>query len=202
MGNNWPLVLSLLFSPSAEAPNPASVLSPLPHERIEPLALAKRCSGVAVVEWQDGPPSGAKRQVLDAVCSLVVDKLPGFLRTRKLTAPPRLALGATVSLLNVGKGPRQLNDPVRFAALDLPKHPDGRPYVIYGYYHYAMQHVFVRSDVLAGKQPSRVFMRSFAHELFHALMNQNHLVNQLPSPVHEREEAMALDFTAYLGLGR
>ena len=65
-----------------------------------------------------------------------------------------------------------------------------------------MQHVFVRSDVLDGNRPSRVFMRSFAHELFHALMNQNDIVNQLRSPVHDREEALALDFTAYLGLGR
>ena len=109
----------------------------MPHEWIEPIALGKRCAEVAVVEWHDGPPSGAKRQVLDAVGSLVVDKLPGLLRTRKVTAPPRraaprLALMATVSLLDVGKGPRQLHDPVRFAALDLPKHPDGRPYVIDG----------------------------------------------------------------------
>jgi len=33
-------------------------------------------------------------------------------------------------------------------------------------------------------------------------MDQKDLVNQLPSPILEREEALALDFTAYLGLGR
>jgi len=57
-------------------------------------------------------------------------------------------------------GPRQLNDAERFAELELPKHPDGRPYRLYGYYHFGLRHIFVRNDVLLGRQPSRVFARS------------------------------------------
>jgi hypothetical protein len=200
MTNAWLLALSLLFEPSL-AWRCGETLAPLPHERIEPIRLEKTCAGVTVVESQGGLPSPGARRTLQSVCSLAFARFPSFLRMHKLRVPEKVALEADVSLLDVGSGPRQLNDPKRFADCGIPTHPDGRPYLLYGYYARITRHILVRNDLLVRKQPHRVTMRSFAHELFHAMTSQNGIDLQLRRPQEDHEERLAREFTAFLGLG-
>lgn len=175
---------------------------PLPHERIQDISLAKKCNKVNIVEWQDDSPSEDKIKILNEVCNLAVEKFPIFLKTKKISVPNNLNLEISISLLNRGFASRQLNDSKRFADLDLPKHSDGTPHTIYGYYHFNTKYLFAINEVLNNKKPNRFFKMILAHEIFHALTHQNNLIQQMPYPEYDSDESYARDFTSFLGLGQ
>jgi hypothetical protein len=196
VGTWWLVLLGIAAEPSAEP----SALLPFPHERVEPVALGGACRNLAIVEAQGGMPSRPKREIMSAVCNLVVLRFRPFLKSRKVRVPAKLELSATLSLLDPGTEKRQLNDPARFANLKLEK-PDGSPITKYGYYHFDTRHIFLLNDVGGARGVKPFFLRVFAHEVFHALTHQNDILDSLPHPSFDTDERLAREFTVSLGLG-
>lgn len=201
MWSAWFFFFNALTGVAAEDAAKASLM-PLPSEKIEQVQLAKKCQEVSIIEWQDDKPTESKIKIINEVCNLAVEKFPIFLKNKKIIVPKKLNLNISISLLNRGDSYRQLNDPVRFASLNLPKHEDGRPYTIFGYYHFNVKHIFILNEVLENNKPNKLFKMLLAHEIFHALTHQNNLIQKFPYPEYEVDEEFARQFTSFLGLGQ
>jgi hypothetical protein len=192
--------LTVTSSPLTEVERAS--LMPLPSEKIQEIKLAKKCENVSIIEWQDGPPTEDKIKIINEICNLAVKNFPIFLKKKKINITNKLNLKVSISFLNKGFGSRQLNDSKRFVSLNLPKHEDGTPHVIYGYYHFGNSHIFALNDFISNNKPNTLFKMILAHEIFHALTHQNNLIEKFPDPIYESDEDFAREFTSFLGLGQ
>lgn len=187
MINSAVLALSMMVS-----------IEPLPFEQISnPIVLEHKCQNVSINEWQNIPKSNLSKAVshIDEVCNASLDYIKPFLISKNIQFDD-LALKARISLLNY-QGFRSLNDNLRFTFGNKVYDESGKLLPQIGQYHYATKTIFLDNQVFYDSQSFNAqFARVLSHEIFHAVLKQNNLLEQLPNK--ESNEKFALEFEEYV----
>ena len=179
-------------------------MTPIVDETISPQFIGEECPLVYVNEWQEQHVYSKEEQkkALDSLnesCKLLKKEINVFLKNKgikfdKLTTPK-----VEVSLLSPGRCFRCLNSNFRFAGR-YKEFKNNKVIPIFGYYHYKDKRLYLANGLLVNNGYNQFTMMVFAHELFHAYIHQNHLLNQIPS--RNVEETWAREFTEQIGLGQ
>lgn len=179
-------------------------MAPIIDEQISPQFIGEECPLVYVDEWQERSVYSKQEQqkALDSLnesCKLLNKQIKSFLKDKGIKLnqlkPPKVE----VSLLSPGRCFRCLNSNFRFAAR-YKEFKNNQAIPIFGYYHYKDKRLYLANGLLVNDKYNQFTMMVFAHELFHAYIHQNDLLNQIPS--RNAEETWAREFTEQIGLGK
>lgn len=183
-------------------------MQPTPDERLDdPISLSGPCSGVKIVEWRYRPgysestgPSPKSLRILKKYCKIAVKEFSTFVESKGFKLEHNRSFKTTISLIPTDSEPRNLNDlKYRFAKRY-------QQYPLLGYYHRSTNYTFVMHDVLKpNERPNFKFKTVYVHELYHALANYYGIFHQYSDNLDTAskiDEALAMEFTHHLGLGR
>jgi hypothetical protein len=184
---------------------------PRASERLPQPVWLPHCS-MRIVEWRptatlraETTMSDQALKVIDDACRNAFEHYAEFLRARRLPrlrgepdVLPAISLLPGNTLID-GKSPRALNDlPTRFEAV-----APGCCY--WGLYVDSLNHLFVRNDPLIKDDdgelaPNPRFVRTLTHEISHVLSSRLG-VWDVAGYDRERDEELAEDFVAFMGMG-
>jgi len=166
-------------------------MAPLPEELLkEPIVLA---CGAVIREIRGG--NSINLDVLNRVCSEVTSSFLSFLEAQGIHTQATEPFTWNLSFLPSGDCYRCLNDERYRFRIRVVLDRD-----LIGYTDAAERTIFLTSDAW-----DAAFRLVFVHELFHALSIHYRLLADRPGTWQERyvaEEALAGDFTEWLGYGR
>lgn len=177
----------------------------LPGELLEAPIKLEGCPGVEVVEWratrgleESTEPNEATVWMLGRICRHAFRRFPRFLERRRMRVPSldaTLAVGVRVGLMpwergRGGEAFRNLNDvDFRFRERGAERGGAGEALEVWGYYQLRGPNIYLRNDVLTPEgNPSRVFVRVFAHELWHWLSFSTAIQDRTPGTREQRRE--------------
>ena len=173
-------------------------MRPLPQELLDkPIKLTDACSGVKIIEWRGTKVSKKSAKIINKTCNMAVKGFKHF-----MSRQPGYYISGDISkfdtklcLMSMGSSPRNLNDvDYRFKYRSIKV-------TLWGYFQRAADNIYIRNDVLTEGHNNDEFVMTLAHELFHAMSYQYKIFHQHKGDKDQVEEAMADEFTEYLGLG-
>jgi len=187
---------------------------PLPREMLpQPIALNGACKEIKIIEWRptQGHINSTKLtkkavSVVNSTCNVAVQSFYSFISLKgKYTISKSTIFDTSLSFMPAdmsrdGNKPRNLNDlRYRFAYRSDQN-------ILWGWFQRDSDWAYIRNDVLKDdeKTINETFVKVTAHELFHAMSYASGVFHQhKPKPKKDAiEEAMAQEFTEYLGLGK
>jgi hypothetical protein len=183
-------------------------MQPTPDERLDnPIYLSGPCSDVKVVEWRYRPgysestgPSPKSIRILKKLCKLAVREFPDFVENKGFKLEHDRSFRTTLSLIPTNSKPRNLND-LKYRFFERYQQ-----FALLGYHHRSTNYTFVMHNVLKSNEtPNSKFKTVYVHELYHALANYYGVFHQYSDNLDTAsriDEALAMEFTAHLGLGR
>lgn len=181
----------------AGPPKDINGMPPLSSERLtNPISLENECKNVKIIEWRTtngyhGPSKKLLKEI-NRLCKLAAGNFIPFLKEKY----PEYNIDKDISsfktqlcFMPVGSKPRSLNDlKYRFATRVIR-------YRVWGYFEKATLNIYIRNDIA-------LYKTVFVHELFHSLSYRLGIFDQHSGNQDVTDEAMAQEFTEYLGLGR
>jgi hypothetical protein len=173
-------------------------MRPLPQELLgKPIKLTGACSKVKVIEWRGSKLSKGAIKSIDETCNQAVKGFKPFMKRQYgyHIKGDLSKFDADLCLLPLNSDLRSMNDTdYRFYYRSLKVD-------LWGYFQRAADNIYIRSDVFTEGHENDEFVMTLAHELFHAMSYQYKIFHQHGGDKDQVEEAMADQFTEYLGLG-
>lgn len=182
-------------TPAQADEDTAGPMTPLPSELLaHPIRLTGSCSGVTITEWR-GTQSKKAIKLMDVLCRGAIVAFPGFARDQGLK-PDRVGrLSWNVALLPDGHCYRCLNDrKQRFAARSLLGD-------LWGYTNRDDRYIYITNEIFdADGRPNQIWVKSFVHELAHAMSMHLGIYERHSSTEWRRAEIekCATKFTAWV----